>query len=91
MRECIEILNMMAAGEAGKYTGEVFPVAWLDTRWVTQPPPMIYAGANGPKMLKAAAEYTPGIMASVFTAVFVSRTIYMLVLQGKERVQTLSV
>ncbi len=32
-----------------------------------------------------------GILASVFTAVFVSRTIYMLVLQGKERVQTLSV
>jgi alkanesulfonate monooxygenase SsuD/methylene tetrahydromethanopterin reductase-like flavin-dependent oxidoreductase (luciferase family) len=67
MRECIEILNMMAAGEPGKYAGEVFPVAWLDTRWVTQPPPMIYAGANGPKMLKAAAEYAPGIMASDFT------------------------
>ena len=32
-----------------------------------------------------------GILASVFTAVFVSRTIYMLVLSGGERVQTLSV
>jgi preprotein translocase subunit SecD len=32
-----------------------------------------------------------GILASVFTAVFVSRTIYMLVLAGGERVQTLSV
>ncbi len=66
MRECIEILNMMAAGEAGKYAGEFFPVAWLDTRWVTQPPPMIYAGANGPKMLAAAAEYAAGIMVSDF-------------------------
>jgi preprotein translocase subunit SecD len=32
-----------------------------------------------------------GILASVFTAVFVSRTIYMLVLSGGERVQALSV
>jgi preprotein translocase subunit SecD len=32
-----------------------------------------------------------GILASVFTAVFVSRTIYMILLSGGERVQTLSV
>jgi preprotein translocase subunit SecD len=32
-----------------------------------------------------------GILASVFTAVFVSRTIYMVLLSGGERVQTLSV
>jgi alkanesulfonate monooxygenase SsuD/methylene tetrahydromethanopterin reductase-like flavin-dependent oxidoreductase (luciferase family) len=67
MRECIEILNMAARGEAGKYAGKEFPVAWLDTRWITQPPPMIYAGANGPKMLRAAAAYAAGIMASDFT------------------------
>jgi alkanesulfonate monooxygenase SsuD/methylene tetrahydromethanopterin reductase-like flavin-dependent oxidoreductase (luciferase family) len=67
MRECIEILNMMANGETGGYPGEVFPVAWLDTSWVTQPPPMIYAGANGPKLLRSAAGYAAGIMASDFT------------------------
>lgn len=67
MRECIEILNMAAAGKAGGYSGEVFPVSWLDTRWVTQTPPMIYAGANGPKMLRSAAKYAAGIMASDFT------------------------
>jgi len=32
-----------------------------------------------------------GIFASVFTAVFVSRTIYMIVLAGRDRVQTLSI
>ncbi len=32
-----------------------------------------------------------GILAIVFTAVFVSRTLYMLVLAGRERVETLSV
>jgi len=67
MRECIEILNMMANGEAGSYDGKIFPVTWLDTRWVTQTPPMIYAGANGPKLVAAAAEYAAGIMASDFT------------------------
>jgi 5,10-methylenetetrahydromethanopterin reductase len=67
MRECIDILNLAARGEAGGYSGEVFPVSWLDTRWVTQPAPMIYAGANGPKMLRSAASYAAGIMASDFT------------------------
>ena len=66
MRECIEILNMMARGEAGAYEGDYFPVTWLDTRWVTQPPPMIYAGANGPKLVASAAEYAAGIMVSDF-------------------------
>jgi preprotein translocase subunit SecD len=32
-----------------------------------------------------------GILASVFTAVFVSRTIYMMVLSGSERVESLSI
>lgn len=66
MRECIEILNMMADGCAGAYEGEFFPVAWLDTRWVTQERPMIYAGANGPNLVAATAEYADGIMVSDF-------------------------
>ena len=32
-----------------------------------------------------------GILASVFTAVFVSRTMYMIVLPGRERVESLSI
>jgi len=32
-----------------------------------------------------------GIFASVFTAVFVSRTMYMITLAGRDRVQTLSI
>jgi len=67
MRECIEILNMCARGESGGYAGDVYPVSWLDTRWVTQAPPVVYAGANGPRMLRSAAEYAAAIMASDFT------------------------
>jgi 5,10-methylenetetrahydromethanopterin reductase len=67
MRECLEILNMAAEGMAGGYPGEDYPITWMDTRWVTQAKPMIYAGANGPKMLRMAAEHADGIMASDFT------------------------
>ncbi len=38
-----------------------------------------------------AVTLTIGILASVFTAVFVSRTIFMIVLAGRERVETLSI
>jgi alkanesulfonate monooxygenase SsuD/methylene tetrahydromethanopterin reductase-like flavin-dependent oxidoreductase (luciferase family) len=66
MRECIEILEMAAGGASGGYPGDIYPISWLDTRWVSQQRPAIYAGANGPKMLRSAAEYAPGIMASDF-------------------------
>jgi len=66
VRECLEILELAAKGTSGSYKGELFPVSWLDTSWVTQPPPMVYAGANGPQMLKSAARHAPGIMMSDF-------------------------
>lgn len=66
VRECIEILERAAEGKPLKYDGELFPISWLDTRWVTQPPPMIYAGANGPQMLRNAARHARGIMLSDF-------------------------
>jgi alkanesulfonate monooxygenase SsuD/methylene tetrahydromethanopterin reductase-like flavin-dependent oxidoreductase (luciferase family) len=58
---------MASAGAAGQYAGDLYPINWMDTRWVTQPKPMIYAGANGPQMLQAAAGYADGIMVSDFT------------------------
>jgi 5,10-methylenetetrahydromethanopterin reductase len=67
VRECMEILAAAAKGETLSYDGQMYPISWLDTRWVTQTPPMIYAGANGPQMLKSAARCAPGIMVSDFT------------------------
>ena len=66
VRECIEILELAAHGEPVTYRGELFPISWLDTRWVTQEPPMVYAGANGPQMLRSAARCARGIMLSDF-------------------------
>lgn len=67
VRECIEILEAAAAGKPVTYKGEIFPIHWLDTSWVTQPPPAIYVGANGPQMLASASRYARGIMVSDFT------------------------
>ena len=66
VRECVEILSAAAEGKTLTYDGELYPITWLDTRWVTQAPPMIYVGANGPQMLKSAARHAPGIMVSDF-------------------------
>ena len=67
VRECLEILAAASAGGTVTYNGEMYPISWLDTRWVTQPAPLVYAGANGPQMLKSAARHAPGIMVSDFT------------------------
>jgi 5,10-methylenetetrahydromethanopterin reductase len=66
VRECVEILEAAAGGGTLTYDGEMFPITWLDTRWVTQSPPMVYVGANGPQMLRSAARHAPGIMVSDF-------------------------
>jgi len=66
LREAVEIIRQAASGRKGGYTGEVFPTAWLDASWVTAPPPTIYVGANGPKMLAMAARHADGIMLSDF-------------------------
>ena len=39
VRECVEIIERAATGEPVTYKGELYPVNWLDTTWVTQPPP----------------------------------------------------
>jgi len=67
VREAIEILELAARGETADYKGEIFDISWMDTRWVTRSPPMIYAGANGPQMLRMAATSARGIMVSDFT------------------------
>ncbi|MDH3509752.1 MAG: LLM class flavin-dependent oxidoreductase [Gammaproteobacteria bacterium] len=74
VRECVEILNQAIAGKPGSYKGELYEVGWLDVGWTTQTAPMIYVGANGPQMLRAAARYADGIMVSDFTPDRVRRT-----------------
>ncbi len=74
VRECVEILKMAATGKPVRYKGEMFQVGWYNPSWVRSPPPAIYAGANGPQMLKAAPRYADGIMVSDFVVDQVGRS-----------------
>ena len=68
LRETLECVNYALEGRTGAYRGEIFRAGWIDTRWAKDlPPPHVYAGANGPQMLKMAAKHAGGIMASDFT------------------------
>jgi alkanesulfonate monooxygenase SsuD/methylene tetrahydromethanopterin reductase-like flavin-dependent oxidoreductase (luciferase family) len=66
VRECIEILKAGASGEPVRYQGDIFQVNWHHPSWVSSPPPTIYAGANGPQMLRSGARTADGIMVSDF-------------------------
>jgi 5,10-methylenetetrahydromethanopterin reductase len=73
VRECVEIIKAGAAGKPVRYKGEMFEVGWYNPSWARSRPPAIYAGANGPQMLKAAPRYADGIMVSDFVPAQVRR------------------
>lgn len=73
VRECVEILKAAATGRPVRYKGELFQVGWYNPSWIESAPPVIYAGANGPQMLKAAPRYADGIMVSDFVPAHVGR------------------
>jgi alkanesulfonate monooxygenase SsuD/methylene tetrahydromethanopterin reductase-like flavin-dependent oxidoreductase (luciferase family) len=56
-----------------RYKGEVFQVGWYNPSWVRSPPPAIYAGANGPQMLRVQPRHADGIMVSDFVPAHVAR------------------
>ncbi len=64
VRECIEIVKGMTTGRPFSYKGELFSIDDYDPRWVTAPPPFIYAGANRPQMLRMAATAADGVFMS---------------------------
>ncbi len=66
VRECVEILKAAATGKPVRYQGEVFKIGWYHPSWVRSNPPTIYAGANGPQMLRAAPRHADGVMLSDF-------------------------
>jgi 5,10-methylenetetrahydromethanopterin reductase len=67
LRECFELINIALDATTGGYNGEMFRAGWIDTRWAQGlPRPMVYAGANGPQMLRGASKYARGIMVSDF-------------------------
>jgi len=66
VREAIEIIKAGASGKPVQYQGDIFQVNWHDPAWAKAPPPTVYAGANGPQMLRMGARTADGIMVSDF-------------------------
>lgn len=66
VREAIEIIKAGASGNPVQYQGDIFQVNWHDPAWAKSSPPRIYAGANGPQMLRMGARTADGIMVSDF-------------------------
>jgi len=64
LREALEIIKQACSGETVKYDGEVYSAQGYSARWATKKPPLILAGANGPKMLRMAAGIADGVMMS---------------------------
>jgi 5,10-methylenetetrahydromethanopterin reductase len=64
VRECVEILRAAASGAAVDYVGELYTLQNYQADWVTQPPPRLYVGANGPQMLRMAGAVADGVMLS---------------------------
>jgi alkanesulfonate monooxygenase SsuD/methylene tetrahydromethanopterin reductase-like flavin-dependent oxidoreductase (luciferase family) len=73
VRECVEIIKAGATGKPVCYKGELFQVGWYNPSWVKSPPPVVWAGANGPQMLRAAPRYADGVMVSDFVVDHVRR------------------
>lgn len=69
VRECVEFLREAADSKdaAVNFKGDVYTAYGYQADWLTQPPPGLYVGANGPQMASMAARSADGMMMSDFT------------------------
>jgi len=63
-REALEIISACMGDSVVKYAGDIYNVQGFSTAWTTQPPPALYAGAHGPKMMRMVAGIVDAIMLS---------------------------
>ncbi len=61
-REALEIVKSTFQPKIPNYDGKLFKANWFNTDWATDTPPLVYAGATGPKMLRMSAGVADGIM-----------------------------
>jgi alkanesulfonate monooxygenase SsuD/methylene tetrahydromethanopterin reductase-like flavin-dependent oxidoreductase (luciferase family) len=69
VRECVEFLRQAAASrdKPVNFKGELYTAYGYQADWLTQRPPRIHIGANGPQMASLAARLADGMMMSDFT------------------------
>jgi alkanesulfonate monooxygenase SsuD/methylene tetrahydromethanopterin reductase-like flavin-dependent oxidoreductase (luciferase family) len=62
--EAIAMAKRAVAGQVVKWDGQVYKARYFRSTWVKGPPPIIYAGATGPRMLDMATRFADGTMFS---------------------------
>lgn len=62
--EAIAMVHRAVRGQVVTWQGEVYSARWFRTPWAKGPPPIIYAGATGPRMLDMAVRCADGTMMS---------------------------
>ena len=72
--EAVAMVKRAVAGEVVKWDGEVYKARYFQSTWVTGTPPIIYAGANGPKMIAMATRFADGTMFSDMILPMLPRT-----------------
>jgi alkanesulfonate monooxygenase SsuD/methylene tetrahydromethanopterin reductase-like flavin-dependent oxidoreductase (luciferase family) len=73
-REAVAMVKRAVAGQVVKWNGEVYKSRYFHSTWVKGSPPIIYAGATGPKMLDMATRYADGTMFSDMIMPMLDRT-----------------
>lgn len=62
--EAVAMVKRAVRGDAVIWDGEVYKSRYFRSTWVKGTPPIIYAGATGPKMLDMATQFADGTMFS---------------------------
>ena len=62
--EAVAMVHRAVAGKVVKWNGEVYKARYFRASWVKGRPPIIYAGATGPKMIDMATRFADGTMFS---------------------------
>ncbi|HHQ13594.1 MAG TPA: LLM class flavin-dependent oxidoreductase [Chromatiales bacterium] len=76
--KCVEFLRLAAQSqnEPLNFDGDLFTARDYQAHWVTQPPPRLLVGANGPQMIRMATRVADGIMTSDFTVPMVQELMH---------------
>lgn len=72
--EAVAMVKRAVAGEVVSWKGQVYSARYFRSTWVKGPPPIIYGGATGPKMMDMATRFADGTMLSDMILPMLDRT-----------------
>ncbi|MEM7466748.1 MAG: LLM class flavin-dependent oxidoreductase [Pseudomonadota bacterium] len=85
MREFVEIVKRILAGETVSHDGEVFSIKHFSLTFPPPEPVPVYMAAVGPKMLELAGEIADGVIGAFWSVEYVERVVMPSLRKGAER------